>query len=101
MPKRPHRPGRDDPRYKASRFELKKRDQICHQCSYPIDMQLHYPHPLSWSADHIVPTSKLARDDPRQWHISNMQAAHLRCNQARGNKPATARTAGLNTSRDW
>jgi len=93
---RPRRPGRDDPRYLAARLELKKYDHTCHHCGYPIDMQIKYPHPLSWSADHIVPTSKLAKDDPRQWHISNLQGAHARCNQSRGNKPI-----GLNTSQNW
>jgi 5-methylcytosine-specific restriction endonuclease McrA len=82
----PRRPGRDDPRYRAARLELKKWDHTCHLCKHPIDMQLRWPHPLSWSADHKVPTSGLPRDDPRQWHITNLAAAHLRCNEARGNK---------------
>lgn len=99
MPKRAHRPGRDDPRYKRAREELKRIDHQCHLCGHTIDIQLHYPHPLSWSSDHIRPTSTLAHDDPRQWHISNLRAAHLRCNQARGAKPT--RGGGLNPSRDW
>ena len=83
------RPGRDDPRYRKARAELRKWDNVCHICRLPIDMQLRYPHPLSWSADHKVPTSELDDDDPRQWHISNLQAAHLRCNEARGAKRVT------------
>ena len=102
MPKNPNRPGRDDPRYRAARLQLKTWDHTCHQCGYPIDTQLAYPHPLSWSADHIVPTSKLAKDDPRQWHISNLEATHLRCNQARGAKPTHRHTTqGLNPSQQW
>ena len=100
MPKTPNRPGRDDPRYKAARLALKGYDQICHWCSYPIDMQLTYPHPLSWSADHIVPTSQLAHDDIRQWHVSNLQAMHLTHNLSRGAKPMP-HTQGLNTSQQW
>ena len=100
MRKTPYRPGRDGPLYKAARLALKAIDHICHHCGYPIDMQLDYPHPLSWSCDHIVPTSQMTHDDPRQWHISNMRALHMRCNQSRGAKPAP-HTQGLNTSQQW
>ena len=100
MRKTPYRPGRDDPRYKAARLELKAYDHTCHHCGYPIDMPLAYPHPLSWSSDHIVPTSQMTHDDIRQWHISNMRALHMRCNQSRGAKPAP-HTQGLNTSQQW
>lgn len=99
---RPLRPGLDDPRYQASRAELKRvGSHICHRCTYPIDLQLRWPHPASWSADHLVPRSRLnGPDDYRHWHISNLIEAHLRCNQSRGNKPI-APPAGLNTSRRW
>lgn len=96
----PRRPGLDDQRYRDAREHLKRVGaHICH-CGYAIDMQLRYPHPLSWSADHKVPRSQLAADDPRHWHISNLIEAHLRCNQARGAKPLTA-PSGLRTSREW
>lgn len=49
---------------------------ICHQ---PIDQALTYPHPDSRSVDHIVPLSR--GGDDTQW---NKRAAHLGCNQARG-----------------
>ena len=88
-----------DSRYIAACRQLRKIDHTCHGCTYPIDTQLRYPHPLSWSADHIIPKSKLTRDDPRMWRISNLQAMHLRCNQARGNK--TPQPRGLNTSQQW
>ena len=81
-------PAYSDPRYRAARLELRKWDHICHapDCRQPIDMQLKYPHPLSWSADHIVPKSMLQPGDVRLWHISNLQAMHLTHNQSRGNK---------------
>jgi 5-methylcytosine-specific restriction endonuclease McrA len=82
--KRGH-PAYRDTRYRAAREELKRTDQTCHTCGYPIDMQLTYPHPLSWSADHIIPKSQLTPSDHRLWHISNLQASHLYCNQSRGN----------------
>ena len=99
MRKTPYRPGRNnkpghpvysDPRYRAARTQLKKTDWVCHACGYDIDMQLSYPHPLSWSADHIIPKSKLTADDNRLWHISNLQAMHLVHNQARGDKQPPA-----------
>lgn len=76
----------EDPRYVRSRARLRTYDHVCHHCGYDIDMNLRHPHPLSWSCDHIVPKSMLDEKDDRNWHISNLQAAHLRCNEARGNK---------------
>jgi 5-methylcytosine-specific restriction endonuclease McrA len=89
-------PDRYNRRYQKARAELKKVATHCTICRYPIDLQLTYPHPLSFSADHIIPKSKLPPGDDRHWHISNMRPTHLRCNESRGNKPH-----GLNTSRNW
>jgi len=79
----------DDPRYQQAIRELRKRDDPCINCGLTIDPQLRWPHPLSWSADHLIPTSKLPPNDDRQWHISNLAASHLRCNESRGNKTKT------------
>jgi 5-methylcytosine-specific restriction endonuclease McrA len=98
------RPGRNDHRFLASRAHLKRTAAaVCAHCGWPIDLQLKWPHPLSWSADHIVPLSQLAPDDFRRWHISNLQPAHLRCNESRGAKPTPTqqRPADLNTSMRW
>ena len=98
------RPGLDDPRYKASRERLKLTGtHVCHICKHSIDMQVPYPHPLSWTYDHKVPRSHLHPDDDRHWHPSNGAEAHQRCNQARGNKPVPfhGRDVGLTTSIDW
>lgn len=101
-PGRDYRPGYDDPRYAATRATLKRiGNHICAWCGYPIDMQLRSPHPLSWSCDHVVPRAELAADDPRQWHISNAQELHRRCNSSRGAKPMRPATGGLDTSIDW
>ena len=99
----PRRPGLDDKRYHASRERLKAiGSHICHACGYPIDMQLPWPHPLSWSYDHRVPRSQLPPDDPRHWHIDNGLEAHLRCNESRGAKPLpTTSHLDLDTSIDW
>ena len=93
-----HKPGiYTDPRYLRSIRALKKWDRDCHICGYPIDMQLRYPHPLSWSADHIIPKSHLPPGDPRLWHVTSLQASHLRCNQSRGNNTTTTEPPPL----DW
>lgn len=100
-PGRAYRPGLDDPRYLAARKELKRiGNHVCHRCSYPIDLQLKWPHPLCWTADHVVPRSQLTNpDDVRHWHISNLIEAHKRCNESRGAKPM--RAGPLNPSIDW
>lgn len=96
------RPGYDDKRYRAMREVLKRTsNNICHVCKHPIDLQLKYPHPLSWSCDHVIPRSSLTADDPRQWHISNAVPAHLFCNESRGAKPIEPTSHIQETSIDW
>lgn len=98
----PRRPGLDDMRYRNMREQLKQRQDPCHLCGWPINLQLRYPHPLSWSCDHVIPRSTLSPDDPRNWHIDNARAAHFRCNTARGAKPLPANAhPALNTSIEW
>ena len=61
-------------------WAILERDRwICGICHDPIDQALTYPHPDSRSVDHIVPLSR--GGDDTQW---NKRAAHLGCNQARG-----------------
>lgn len=103
-PSRAPRPGLDDTRYQAARKQLKTYDRTCHRCGYPIDMQLRSPHPLSWTADHIIPRVLLTDPtDYRHWHISNLQAMHRRCNGSKGAKTTQVKTKGqpLNTSQQW
>lgn len=54
----------------------------------PIRKDARYPHPRSKSIDHIVPLS-LGGDDT----AVNKRAAHLGCNQARGNQVGFEQTA--------
>lgn len=96
------RPGYDDKRYRAMREELKRTsNNICHVCKHVIDLQIKYPHPLSWSCDHVIPRARLAPDDYRHWHISNARPAHLFCNESRGAKPVEADPAAQQTSFQW
>lgn len=50
-------------------------DWTCGICGNVIDARLEWPHPLSASLDHILPLSRGGPDT-----ASNVQAAHLRCN---------------------
>lgn len=99
----PRRPGLDDKRYKAARARLKViGSHVCHVCGYGIDLQIKWPHPLSWSADHVYPRSTLAPDDPRHWHVDALLEAHLRCNESRGAKPLPMPSQKpLETDIDW
>jgi len=99
----PRRPGLDDKRYRAARERLKIiGSHVCGHCGYAIDMQLKWPHPLSWSADHVHPRSTLPPDDPRHWHIDGLRECHLRCNESRGAKPLTPTTQPpTEPSIDW
>jgi len=45
-----------------------------------IDYRLRYPHPASWSLDHVV----ALQDGGALLDLANTQASHLRCNQSRG-----------------
>lgn len=61
-----------------------KRDGYeCKLCSKPLDMGAKFPHPLSPTLDHIVPLNKGGH------HLYvNLQAAHFRCNTAKGDRVA-------------
>lgn len=67
----------------------------CGICGDPIDYDLHYPNPLSFSVDHLVPFS--ARPD-LELDPGNCQAAHLVCNQSRGKGLLVTERV---TSRKW
>ncbi len=54
---------------------------ICGICEEPIDPALEYPDPLSVSLDHVIPVSL---DGPHSY--ANTRAAHLVCNERRGNR---------------
>jgi hypothetical protein len=102
MPRK-RRPGLDDKRYLANRQILRRTgSHICAWCKFPIDLQVRYPHPLSWSCDHRIPRSTLAPDDPRQWHLDFLLESHFRCNSSRGAKPLnTTPLEQFDTNIDW
>ena len=62
-----------------------KTDGRCGICRELIDLALKYPHPKSFSIDHIVPRSQNGGHS-----FSNLQPAHLDCNAKRGDSPIPA-----------
>ncbi|MGO4130870.1 HNH endonuclease [Janibacter sp. RAF20_2_2] len=54
----------------------------CALCGRPIDLELAYPHPDSFTVDHITPTSHGGTD-----HYEQLRPAHFRCNRTRSNGP--------------
>lgn len=62
------------------RAEIARRDDwTCHLCADAIPRLAAWPDPLSLSMDHVVPLSMGGLHDP-----SNVKAAHLKCNVAKG-----------------
>jgi len=49
-----------------------------------IDLELRWPHPQSFTRDHVRPRSLGGRDS-----LANQRPAHKLCNEKRGNKPLT------------
>lgn len=70
---------------KSERYEkldVYKRDNgLCYICSEQIDVLLEWPHPKSYSIDHIVPLSKGGDNT-----LDNVASTHLRCNLSKFTK---------------
>lgn len=54
----------------------------CCFCGEPIDLTLKYPHPMSFTVDHSIPTSHGGRDD-----YELLRPAHNAHNRERSNMP--------------
>lgn len=73
------RTGRPFRRWRAKVLEAQV--LMCIRCGGPIDKRVRYPHPMSPSADHIIPLTRGGAPlDP-----ANGGPAHLVCNQRHGN----------------
>lgn len=69
---------------KSHRKHCEEHQLPCWLCYAPIDYTLKFPHPESFSTDHVQTVDEhpeLAAD------ILNMRPSHLVCNQMRGNDP--------------
>ena len=99
MPKtkryRPDMDGAFQHEYQKARRQLLASSDvpICALCGKPIDKRLKFPHPLSASVDHIIPIAKGGHPSD----LSNLQLAHLNCNQRKSSKTVIENNAGLIT----
>ncbi|TPX00978.1 HNH endonuclease [Schumannella luteola] len=68
----------------------------CWLCGQPIDYDLQWPDPGSFSVDHVVPHSRSPelREDP-----GNLRSSHLLCNQKRGDRGDGPPALGLLSER--
>jgi 5-methylcytosine-specific restriction endonuclease McrA len=66
----------------------------CHLCGHPIDYDLPAEHPLSFTADHLVP--RVAGGLPS---LDNTAPAHRRCNSRKGGQADYV--APMPNSRAW
>lgn len=90
---------KDSNAWRKARDQVRRRLDPCWLCGRDIDYQLKFPHPWSFTADHVVPVSKGGLElDPE-----NLRAAHLRCNQRKGDRvvPIKPTKIEFNTSRNW
>lgn len=91
----------NDRRYRrmvdALRSEVEKRNLPCWLCGYPIDTDLHWKEPMSFTADHLEPISVGGN------LYGKLLPAHRACNSKRGNRKANHRPtiSPPKTSRIW
>lgn len=71
--------------------------EYCAWCLQPIDLELRWPDPRSFSVDHVVAIANGGDElDP-----SNALPMHLGCNCSKGTRDLADRPEDLNTDRDW
>lgn len=86
--------------YRTARAELREQGRPCWYCGRPIRYDLKGPHPLSFTADHVV---EPGRCDPAMVNDpSNLRPAHYGCNSSRGARYGnTKRSNGPRPERAW
>lgn len=90
---------RNDRAYVAKREALRrqvaKRGLLCHLCGQPFDLDLPWKHPMSLTADHVVPIANGGS------MTGDLLPAHRSCNSRRGARAITAPKPQPKTSRRW
>lgn len=81
-----------DKRYRKAAKRCKNSAETCWICGQPIDPTLKFPHPMSFTADHITPIA-LGGDN-----LGPLAPAHKHCNESRGTKTIIQHTNHL---RNW
>jgi hypothetical protein len=100
MGDQPRSKGRTGRPYRRAVERVKRRSQICGICGEAIDMDLRWPDPKSFSADHIETVKALPLNDPRLTDPRNMRPSHLGCNSSRGDGTREL-VPPLRWSRQW
>jgi 5-methylcytosine-specific restriction endonuclease McrA len=67
-------------KYRRNRERLRKREDTCWLCGGWIDPDLTFPHPMSWTADHVVPITDGGHNN------GELRAAHWCHNQRRNRR---------------
>jgi 5-methylcytosine-specific restriction endonuclease McrA len=78
---RPDKDGADRTVFNYYKARLKAMQPPCAICGLPINYDLPYTSPWSFTVDHIVPISRGGTTTEE-----NVQAAHRKCNRAKGSK---------------
>jgi 5-methylcytosine-specific restriction endonuclease McrA len=91
----PRSKGRTGHKWREARQWVKRTQGTCYLCGKLIDKTLKWPDPKSFSVDHVTP---LSIDDSLALVRSNLKAAHLSCNQSRGNG---SRQEATPNSEEW
>jgi hypothetical protein len=89
--------GRRGRTWEAIKANQRAKRLPCFRCGQPIDYELHFPDPGSFSAGHII--SKRDRPDLAE-DPTNVCSEHLRCNQGGGTTVA-APTSNGTASEEW
>lgn len=99
--------GRNSDKFTRAKWRVLRANRVCQfrgndkwpPCGQLIDLDLKWPHPMSPTADHVVPVSQLAWDDPLLWDPKNLVPMHLLCNQRKGD--GKQKPQKHVTSRNW
>lgn len=75
--------GRSTRNWRALRDRQKAKRLPCYHCGQPIDYDKPYPHPDSFTADHLKPKTRYPElaEDP-----GNVVSSHARCNWSKGDR---------------
>lgn len=79
---RADRKGAHRANYERNRKRIMSTQNSCGICGHPVDFSLKVPHPMSATADHIIPVAKNGHPSD----IDNLQLAHWTCNRQKSDK---------------
>lgn len=79
---RDDRKGAHRANYERNRKRIFATQNTCGICGHLVDFSLKVPHPMSATADHIIPVAKNGHPSD----IDNLQLAHWTCNRQKSDK---------------